>query len=248
MDILSQYSFQINPSAGTVLLNDRPISEPLAAPSMGGISLTLSQPEEEQLAKDRTDRLEKLKETFPLVRVNLARAFTAQSAPETGVLPVAPSHPLLEGISVSYTETAGLEGAVPTKPVCPSDREVEGSYYLDLQRCGLVGVMSRHCGCSAHTSVRYLPPPRPYRRDPYRKPTAATLYLEEYSATTTSLRPKPSPYPKEFNASCYRNSEETASMNKLFGRIPPTFRNKESHMFGKEVPMRGQDNLLIFLF
>ncbi|KAJ8942996.1 hypothetical protein NQ314_009845, partial [Rhamnusium bicolor] len=52
MDILSQYRFQINPSAGTVLLNDRPISEPLAAPSspLGGISLTLSQPEEEQLA------------------------------------------------------------------------------------------------------------------------------------------------------------------------------------------------------
>ncbi|KAJ8951996.1 hypothetical protein NQ314_007614 [Rhamnusium bicolor] len=53
MDILSQYRFQINPSAGTVLLNDRPISEPLAAPSspLGGISLTLSQPEEEQLAR-----------------------------------------------------------------------------------------------------------------------------------------------------------------------------------------------------
>ncbi|KAJ8930356.1 hypothetical protein NQ314_016853, partial [Rhamnusium bicolor] len=52
MDILSQYRFQINPSAGTMLLNDRPISEPLAAPSspLGGISLTLSQPEEEQLA------------------------------------------------------------------------------------------------------------------------------------------------------------------------------------------------------
>ncbi|KAJ8927064.1 hypothetical protein NQ314_020510 [Rhamnusium bicolor] len=53
MDILSQYSFEINPSAGTVLLNDRPISKPLAAPSspLGGISLTLSQPEEEQLAR-----------------------------------------------------------------------------------------------------------------------------------------------------------------------------------------------------
>ncbi|KAJ8967492.1 hypothetical protein NQ314_002807 [Rhamnusium bicolor] len=289
MDILSQYNFQINPSAGTVLLNDRPISEPLAAPSspLGGISLTLSQPEEEQLAsfletelpsfqdvqgtthlvhhqirlvqpepikqrsrhdstgftptflnfgrelilpntvyqdetetpedtpaeepppvEDRTDRLEKLKETFPLVRVDLARAFTAQSAPETGVLPAAPSHPLLEGISVSYTETAGLEGTVPTKPVCRTDRQVEETYYLDQQhaeiqarrrtpqyisvqqrnlcwrcgytdhsrwdctrppclfcsKCGLVGVMSRHCGCSARTSVRYSSPPRPYHR------------------------------------------------------------------------------------